>query len=74
MAYYDDHVWLTVHGEAWAIRRIERDEAGTIVAFQLWRGYWPNIETKAVRVIDADWPRYCDAARAVIDAQLRPLV
>ena len=34
---HDDHIWLTVDGEAWAIRYIDRPFIG------LWRGYWPNL-------------------------------
>ena len=72
MTQHDDQIWLTVMGEAWAIRKIER--YGGCVYLHLWRGYEPDgIEYLDVALTDWDWPRYCDAARAVIDAQLRML-
>jgi hypothetical protein len=74
MTQHDDHIWLTVLGGAWAIRRIYRNSLGEIDCIDLWRGYHPNIETCRLMINDWDWPRYCDAARDVIEAQLRPLV
>jgi hypothetical protein len=74
MTQHDDHIWLTVMGGAWAIQSIERDEAGDIAFINLWRGYAPALEFSRLRVIEANWPHYCDAARDVIEAQLRPLV
>jgi hypothetical protein len=39
---HDDHIWLTVGGEAWAIKRI----SGPLI--QLWRGYEPELEYAVV--------------------------
>jgi hypothetical protein len=57
---HDDHIWLVVLGESWAIRAIER--CGTSVIFQLWRGYEPWLEYEIIEFIDPDWHRYCQEA------------
>lgn len=65
MSSYDDHCWLTFHGEGWAIRAIERDP----LVFHLWRGYWPHLQFAAVEFEDPDWPAYCDAAVKMLEAE-----
>jgi hypothetical protein len=56
---HDDHIWLTVNGEAWAIRAIERPDSWV---FRLWRGYYPELEFLSVEVKSPDWDSYCEAA------------
>lgn len=53
MTQHDDHIWLTLLGEAWAIRAIEGD------IIWLWRGYQPDIEHMSVH-----WPKYSHVASA----------
>jgi hypothetical protein len=48
----DDHIWLTVGGEAWAIHSIYQP-----IVF-LWRGYSPNIELNAIDLSKVDWESY----------------
>ncbi|WFU43592.1 hypothetical protein QA640_14800 [Bradyrhizobium sp. CB82] len=60
---HDDHIWLTVRGEAWAIRRIRGR------TFHLWRGYEPNLEFCAVDILDPDWDAYCAAAVELLRKQ-----
>lgn len=60
---HDDHIWLTVYGEAWAIRRIQR---GRTLVIHLWRGYAPNLEFQAVEFQKVDWAGYCEAAVAML--------
>lgn len=67
---HDDHIWLTVQGEAWAIRSIERilpDEP----RFELWRGYYPNIEFRRVWWPTKWWPVYMRAAASCLDREMR---
>lgn len=59
---HHDHIWLTVGGEGWAIREIERDAAGRPTRMLLWRGYVPTLEFANADVSEVDWPRYCDKA------------
>jgi hypothetical protein len=61
---HDDHIWFTVHGEGWAIRRIERVGDETVVS--LWRGYYPELEFAALRVSCVDWDAYCRDAAALL--------
>lgn len=56
---HDDHIWMTFHGEGWAIRAIERRPA---LRIHFWRGYWPDLEFVAVDFLDPDWAAYCAAA------------
>ena len=58
---HHDHIWLTVHGEAWAIQAIERPEPG-VITLHLWRGFAPNLEMTTVALENPDWAAYCDAA------------
>lgn len=61
---HDDHIWLTVLNEPWAIQCIERAPDGMI--FHLWRGYAPDLECWSVQVLNPDWDGYCTAARAML--------
>lgn len=44
---HNDHIWLTFHGEGWAIERI-KDET----VFVLWQGYEPHL-----RYWQMIWPK-----------------
>lgn len=59
---HDDHVWLTVNGEAWAIQAMEWP-----IVF-LWRGYEPNLEFSAVDLSGFNAESYVNKAVAVLDA------
>jgi hypothetical protein len=65
---HDDHIWLTVGGEPWAIRAIER--CGPLV-FRLWRGYFPELEYRSVEMINPDWDSYCKMAIKMLDRRGR---
>ena len=56
MSQHDDHVWLTVSGEGWAIRKMR----WPIV--WLWRGYEPSLEYLSVDLSEFDADGYCDKA------------
>jgi hypothetical protein len=58
---HDDHIWLTVDGEAWAIMAINRFPPDVVV-FYLWRGYQPNLDYRVVECTNYDWAGYCEAA------------
>jgi hypothetical protein len=66
---HDNHIWLTVHGEGWAIRGIERGGSGTIYLFHLWRGYAPLLQYLDIQVRDPDWPGYCQRAVEMIEEE-----
>jgi len=53
---HDDHIWLTLQGENWAIAAI----CWPFIA--LWRGYDPDIEYHMVMMVDFDAEAYADAA------------
>lgn len=55
---HDDHIWLTVGGDAWAIQSIH----GPLI--MLWRGYAPHLEYAMVDVANVDWAAYCACAEA----------
>jgi hypothetical protein len=55
---HDDHIWLKVMGEDWAIRAIDHQNS----IFYLWRGYHPDFEFLDVQIINVDWNAYCEAA------------
>jgi hypothetical protein len=57
---HDDHIWLTVRGQGWAILGIER--RNKTIIFRLWRGYAPSLEFSSVQMFDPDWEPYCEAA------------
>jgi hypothetical protein len=57
---HDDHIWLTVNSEAWAIRAIEWP-----IIF-LWRGYEPNLEYSAVEMSRFNAEAYADKAVAML--------
>jgi hypothetical protein len=65
-AQHDDHIWLTVYGEGWAIAKRHGNQV------LLWRGYEPNLEWLAVEMADADWEAYADAALARLEAVSSP--
>jgi hypothetical protein len=50
---HDDHIWLVVKGEAWAIQAIK------MPIIYLWRGYMPNCEYNAIDMSDFDYDLYC---------------
>jgi hypothetical protein len=52
----DDHCWLTVRQEAWAIRGVEDK------TLHLWRGWAPNLEYLTIDLSRARWGPYCDKA------------
>lgn len=55
MTQYDDHIWLTVNGEAWAIKSINRrSDWPQGIVLHLWRGYAPDLEFLNI------WIRYPD--------------
>ena len=58
---HDDHIWLTVDGEAWAIYRIRWP-----IIF-LWRGYAPNLEYFAVEMSEFDNDAYVAKAAAMLE-------
>ena len=65
MEQHDDHIWMTVHGEGWAIRSIERfaiEGGREAMVFFLWRGYAPLLQYLDLMVTDPDWPGYCQHA------------
>src|SRR5215471_2906064 len=53
---HDDHIWITVAGEGWAIERIE----GPIL--HLWRGHAPDLEYATLDTSNVNWAHYCSAA------------
>ena len=57
---HDDHIWLTVNGEGWAIRALEWP-----IIF-LWRGYEPNLEYCAVEMSRFNAKSYADKAVAML--------
>jgi hypothetical protein len=57
---HDDHIWLTVRGEAWAIQ--SKFESW----IWLWRGYSPNIEVALIDVMGIDWVVYVNRALFMI--------
>jgi hypothetical protein len=57
---HDDHIWLTVNGEAWAIAAINRP------FIMLWRGYLPDLEFNLISMQDFDAEDYCDKAVALL--------
>jgi hypothetical protein len=61
VAQHDDHIWLTVGGEAWAIKRIRQPY------FYLWRGYWPNLEYTIVYMSEFDPVKYVERAVAQME-------
>jgi hypothetical protein len=63
---HDDHVWVTVRGEAWAIRNIKRPYPDVMI-FKLWRGHEPNLQFSWVILNDPDWRNYCEAAAALLE-------
>jgi hypothetical protein len=57
---HDDHVWVVVRGESWAIRAIDREP---MMVVHLWRGYEPDLEYSSIGFYpDYDWGAYCAAA------------
>jgi hypothetical protein len=61
---HDDHIWLVLHGECWAIHSIEREHDETY--FLLWRGYAPLLEFQTVVLTKTDWPAYCEMASQML--------
>jgi hypothetical protein len=58
---HDDHIWVTVRGEAWAIERILRYYPDVMV-FHLRRGYEPNLEFSWFSVSDHNWEHHYEEA------------
>jgi hypothetical protein len=55
---HDDHIWLTVGGEAWAIKWIHWPFIG------LWRGYAPDLEFNYVDMSKFNTDSYVARAAA----------
>lgn len=53
---HDDHIWLTVNGEAWAIKWMDWPY------IWLWRGYYPDLEYSFVDLSNFDAEAYTKAA------------
>jgi hypothetical protein len=57
---YDDHIWVTVRGESWAIAEIYKSW------IWLWRGYWGDehqpMEVALLDTNGIDWVGYCNRA------------
>jgi hypothetical protein len=53
---HDDHIWLTVNGEGWAIYQMKWPH------IWLWRGYYPNLQFTMVNMTEFDAKKYCDMA------------
>jgi hypothetical protein len=58
---HDDHCWLTVRQEAWAIRAIEDK------MLHLWRGWEPHLEYLDIDLSRARWDKYTEAAVAALN-------
>lgn len=63
---YDDHVWMVVRGEAWAIRSIVRF-GPNFMKINMWRGHAPNLEFQKVWVFNPDWESYCTEAAKMLE-------
>jgi hypothetical protein len=61
---HDDHIWMIVRDDGWAIRGIERGDK--TITFHLWRGYAPCLEYTSIQLHDPDWKAYCEQAVAMI--------
>ena len=60
---HDDHIWICMHGEAWAICEIPRKPDGSFDMICCWRGYWPFIQYMTIDATGiTSWEPYCDAA------------
>lgn len=60
MEQHDDHIWMVVNGEGWAIHKIVHHHDLTI--FHFWRGYEPDIEYCSFSA-QGNWQQdYCDMA------------
>ena len=57
---HDDHIWLTVGGEAWAIHSMNWP------VIWLWRGYEPDLEYSAVEMSNFNAETYADKAIAML--------
>lgn len=57
---HDDHIWLTVYGEAWAIR------AMSWPYILLWRGYEPDLEFAVIHMSGFCQEAYCEKAAALL--------
>lgn len=57
---HDDHIWLTVLGEGWAIRKL------TPTCIYLWRGYITNLQYCEIDITRVNWTAYCDKAVAML--------
>jgi hypothetical protein len=55
---HDDHIWLTVGGEAWAIQAIQPP------ILYLWRGCWPDCDYSAIDMSEFDLMSTCGQAAA----------
>lgn len=55
-AQHDDHIWLSIYDQAWAIHSIRWP------AIVVWRGYWPALEFNIFDGSSVNWPAYCDQA------------
>lgn len=64
---HDDHVWITVFGESWAIECIMRGPGNTLI-LDLWRGYEPDLERLSIEVANFDAEAYCAAAVEMLEA------
>jgi hypothetical protein len=61
---HDDHIWLTVRGEAWAI------QAMITPIIYLWRGYFPDCEYSAIDMSKFNYEIYCNRAVEKLNGNL----
>lgn len=54
---HNDHIWLTVKGEAWAILAIRSP------IIYLWRAWHPKLEFSAIDISNFNFESYCAAAQ-----------
>ena len=62
---HDDHIWLTVDGEAWAIKRVSWP------LIQLWRGYEPELEYAVVNMSGFNADAYVAKATRLLQGRGR---
>lgn len=61
----DDHCWIVVAGETWAIRRWRPP------ILYLWRGYHPHLQYSVFDTSGVDWEVYANNAVELLEAYQR---